>query len=206
MNPKAMNLKWVAAFVVAAAVVGAIGVIVALTAMAGGGDEQVTARSANPTASPAGATPIDSSPTPPLSTATPQTGVYPTTDSSVTELPYRLVMTGPKDARPGEEVTYRVDFACLSPGATQCPISMVLTWTPGAVTLVSVGPPEFEFRVAAGQVRWDIRAPQPTGTVEVVFSILEDFTGELVVGVDIPGSSIRLPPGSVTSVHTSVTH
>jgi hypothetical protein len=127
-------------------------------------------------------------------------------EGQTTELPYRLVLSGPVQAASGSEVTYRVSYERVSqePGSP----TFVFQWTGTAASLLSVaasdGPqPDVRDQVPGQSVR--VGPPgNDAGAVDFLLQIDADFTGELRATIYVPGTGVALPAGSVTEVTTAV--
>ncbi|MDI6856947.1 MAG: hypothetical protein QME71_01320 [Dehalococcoidia bacterium] len=121
--------------------------------------------------------------------------------------PVRYVISGPSSAHPGDTVVYRIDYEGVAdprePGAT-----LKLLWTEGSASFVSLstlaGP---EATVAFPEARQiDVVFPnQPgPGAVEIALRIALEFEGTMRVGIEVRGSGITMPEGSVLSALTMV--
>ena len=193
MNPKAMNLKWVAAFVVAAAVVGAIGLTAVLTAMDGSGDEQATAEPATPT--------IQATPTEPGGTPVP-TGLTPIFSTPM-DLGYRVIVSGPDTAQPSAEVTYNIQYECVREKRDCIELSFEFNWPLEAASLVQSSPAGGAEPGPLGRLNWAFPAGAD-GVVQVVLRVAEGFEGDFGVGVYTHGTGITYSEGSAAHVSTHV--
>jgi hypothetical protein len=123
--------------------------------------------------------------------------------------PYRVVLSGPSEARAGEEVTYQLEYQRVS---EELGGEIVLEYghTSSAPTgsLVSI-------RAASGSEFTDIGAQiagyseriafaGDAGILEVTVRIRADFVGETGLSFYVPGTGILMPPGTVSSVRTDV--
>lgn len=137
--------------------------------------------------------------------ATPQPPVAPTPTPFI--WPVRYILTGPTSAHPGDLVSYRVDYEGVA-DAKKPGLTFTLLWTEGAASFVSLttltGP---EAKIALPEKRQiDVQFPDAPGpgAVEVTLRLAPDFAGILRVGIEVRGSTITMPDGSVLGALTSV--
>jgi hypothetical protein len=121
--------------------------------------------------------------------------------------PVRYILSGSASARPGDLVSYRVDYEWVADA--KLGMTFTLLWTEGAASLVSLttlsGP---EAKIVQPEKRqMDVVFPDAAGPgiVQVTLRLVPDFVGILRVGIEVRGSSITMPEGSVLGVLTSVT-
>jgi hypothetical protein len=125
----------------------------------------------------------------------------------VEEFPYRFVVSGPGTARGGENVTYRVTYERLYPDRPESP-GFIFYWPREGVSFVSFtavdGPAGSTEPQTDNAIRWGLDSRPPSGAVEVTLQIAADFTGDLQVGIYVPGTGISYPEGSTASFTTQV--
>jgi hypothetical protein len=196
MNLKALNLKWALAFA-GAAVVGVVGVVVVLSLIRGG-DEQATAQSDSATATPPATATVA-----PLVTATPLAtapGQRQFTPIPAVVLPYRIIVSGPDTAHPGEQVTYEIDYECVREASDCEQVDLGFGWTREAASLVESSPPGGS-GPPEQQLQWAVSG---TGVIRVVLKVAEGFTGNLYLDAYTPFSGMRYSDGSVVNAETRV--
>jgi hypothetical protein len=123
--------------------------------------------------------------------------------------PYRIVLSGPAQARPGEEVTYRLEYERVSEGPGG---EIVLEYggTPSApgVSLTSIhavdGPGFADLGAQLPGSSERIALEGDAGALEVTIRLHPDFVGDAVLSFYVPGTTILEPPGTIAYVHTEV--
>jgi hypothetical protein len=123
--------------------------------------------------------------------------------------PYRVVLSGPSEARPGDEVTYRLEYRRVSEELGG-EVVLVYGGTSGASSgsLVSIhavsgsGFTDLGAQIAGYSER--IAFAGDTGVLEVTVRIDADFVGETGLSFYVPGTAILEPSGTVNSIRTDI--
>jgi hypothetical protein len=132
----------------------------------------------------------------------------PTPRPPVETFPFRFVVSGPSSAQPGSQVTYRVQYERTNMKSVANVPAFVFNWPGQAASFVSsrvvAGPEGAMAPPMRDSVRWDYSQPVQSGAVEVILRIVPVFTGSLIVGIDVLGTGLVLPEGSVDAFTTDV--
>jgi hypothetical protein len=123
--------------------------------------------------------------------------------------PYRVVLSGPSEARPGDEVTYQLEYQRVSEGPSG-EVVLVYGGTGSAssgslVSIRAVSGPEFtDFGAQIAGQSERIWFAGDGGVLEVTVRIDADFVGETGLSFYVPGTGILMPTGTVNSLRTEV--
>jgi hypothetical protein len=200
MNLKSLNPKWALAFA-GAAVVGVVGVVLVLTLMRGG-DEQATAQpdSATPAATALGqgqTTPTPAGWMPPTSPSGPYATPF--------ELPYRVIISGPDTAHPGDQVTYEIQYQCVL-GAQVCDntrLTLRLDWHKGG-SLIDFSPPADAPSLSPSAT--GVTFHGVAGVDQATFRIADGFDGDFWLAISMTGTTkpYSWPEGTMDQVTTHI--
>ena len=125
---------------------------------------------------------------------------------------YQLVVDGPGAAVPGQLVSYTVTYTQLDPNAVE-QVTIIFVYPTAAFSLdgvsLSTGAQPvcyFDPFTDPPQPRRGVRCAGVTGTGFFQFNlrVTDAFSGDAVVGFDVPGTAVKLPPGSVESFTTRI--
>ena len=97
--------------------------------------------------------------------------------------PYRIVLDAPPTAKPGESLTYRIDYGRENRASVE-PFGFVFQWSEGATlrsARVLEGPDGVAVKQDANLVRWEFPGRPEAGAMEVVLEVNDDFSGEIAV-------------------------
>jgi len=95
--------------------------------------------------------------------------------------PYRIVLDVAPTAKPGESLTYRVDYGREDERSTE-PFGFVFEWTEGASfesARFLEGPEGVPVRQGANLVRWEFGGRPQSGAMEIVLKIDDDLSGDI---------------------------
>ncbi len=172
-----------------------------------GGSGHATAQPATATAAataaaspPATEATTATSPPTAASTVATEPGVMPTA-----VFPYRVILSGPAQAHSGDEVTYDIQYECVSQLAKTCKpggVGIVVEWPPADATYVSSDPPSTDSGAKGKYATFPLAGPG--GIIHLTINVSAGFTGPLWVQLGPPGRPFTVPEGSVGEVVTTV--
>jgi hypothetical protein len=155
------------------------------------------------TPTPSAAVPDQTTPTP--AGWVPPTGSVPP-NATPFELPYRVTISGPDTAHPGDKVTYEIHYQCLF-DAQLCDhtrLTLRLDWPEGG-SLIGFSPAA-DMPTPLGLPAAAVTLHGAGGADEATFRIADGFRGDFWLGIRLTGNSLdyRWPDGTVDIVHTRV--
>ncbi len=174
----------------------AVGVVLVFGVTGCGGSGRTTAQPA-----PGTATMVATTATSPPTTGTPvatEPGDMPTV-----VYPYRIILSGPATAYSGEQVTYDIQYQCVSQLEAACRpggAAINIGWPPAAASYVASDQPNVDPRSLG--VTYGLAGPG--GTIHLTLQIAAGFTGQLRVVLGALGRPLVLAEGSVGEALTTV--
>lgn len=121
--------------------------------------------------------------------------------------PLRLVLTGPSSATEGDVVAYRLQYQAVRQFGIGESGGIVLGWSERGAAIVNLkgigGPPPTDGGPQTDTSE-NIGLAGRSGVVELDVQLPKAFTGSFSAGIDIKGTGITLPSGSVVQVITDV--